>query len=146
MSPDLALSFDSKRGKHDVFLHPAVYVEVKADEAFDIPFEPTGDLVKGRTLGSLPKQLLLQVLKYVHLGQVPELPWDYIYFITITGPIARIWKFTHTGCTITMPIQYLDSPDDLIRFTRALARNGRQGMGLSVGPNRLFTEYMDAGQ
>ncbi|CCA76952.1 hypothetical protein PIIN_10935 [Serendipita indica DSM 11827] len=122
--PDIALSFDyHPDGTHDVFLHPAVYIEVKADEVFDLPFQKDQ--------------------RYVNLGQASELPWDYLYFITITGPVARIWKFTHTGYVITTPIRYLESPDNLIRFMRALALNGRSGFGISVGQGRLFTEYTD---
>ncbi|CCA76805.1 hypothetical protein PIIN_10791 [Serendipita indica DSM 11827] len=141
--PDIALSFDyHPDGTHDVFLHPAVYIEVKA-EVFDLPFQKTKGFLKDHELTDSPKQLLLQVLRYVNLGQASSLPWDYLYFITTTGPVARIWKFTHTGCVITTPIRYLESPDNLIRFMRALALNGRSGFGISVGQGRLFTEYTD---
>ncbi|CAG7850496.1 SubName: Full=Uncharacterized protein {ECO:0000313/EMBL:CCA76719.1} [Serendipita indica DSM 11827] len=58
----------------------------------------------------------------------------------------RIWKFTPTGCIVTTPIDYLDSPGDLVRFARAPASSGPRGTGLSVGEGRLFTEYQDAGQ
>ncbi|CAG7850475.1 SubName: Full=Uncharacterized protein {ECO:0000313/EMBL:CCA76805.1} [Serendipita indica DSM 11827] len=109
--PDLALSFDYQpNGTHDVFLHPAVYIEIKADEVFDLPFQKAKDFLKDHELTDSPKQLLLQVLRYVNLGQASELPWDYLYFITITGSIARIWKFTHTGCIVTTPSRCLESP------------------------------------
>ncbi|CCA76720.1 hypothetical protein PIIN_10708 [Serendipita indica DSM 11827] len=76
MSPDLALSFskESTTGGHDVFFQPAVYVEVQSSKKSDIPFQQDQSLLPRSTLSKLPKQLLLQVLRYVHIAQVPELP------------------------------------------------------------------------
>ncbi|CAG7850362.1 SubName: Full=Uncharacterized protein {ECO:0000313/EMBL:CCA69180.1} [Serendipita indica DSM 11827] len=58
----------------------------------------------------------------------------------MTGSVARIWKFTPTGCTVTSTIRYLERPDDLLRFVHALALNGRRGLGLCVGSDRLFRD------
>lgn len=129
-------------GEKKVFSHPAVHVEVKSNNAFDIPFlhDRKNGGVKLDKLKEPSKHLLYQFLQYIHLEKAPELPWDHIYLITMTGSVARIWKFTPTGCTVTSTIRYLERPDDLLRFVHALALNGRRGLGLCVGSDRLFRD------
>ncbi|CCA75974.1 hypothetical protein PIIN_09974 [Serendipita indica DSM 11827] len=128
MSPDLALTFDYDPGKafdeKELFARATVCVEVKRSHLFDIPFvlnNSQGSVLRGDLL-KLPKQLLLQVIRYVHMAQAPVLPWDYIHFITMTDPLHEYGSLR------------------LANFVYALSRNGRRGMGLCVGPDGPFKD------
>ncbi|KAG8848482.1 hypothetical protein FRC20_002536, partial [Serendipita sp. 405] len=100
--PDLALTFNRDTLKHPqkLFHHPAVFVEVKSSSAFDPSFLPTRQ--ENKLFKTTPtknqQHLLFQILSYVVIAQYPMLPWEYVYLITVTGPVARIWKFSPVGC------------------------------------------------
>ncbi|CCA76944.1 hypothetical protein PIIN_10927 [Serendipita indica DSM 11827] len=80
MSPDLAFALDYQiRAAFDqdkVFLHPAVYVEVKRNYKVDIPFRTSTPQSPGTQQNLLAEQtkLLKQVPQYVYYGQLPWLP------------------------------------------------------------------------
>ncbi|KAG8773935.1 hypothetical protein FRC15_001680, partial [Serendipita sp. 397] len=143
--PDLALTFNRHTLKHPqkLFHHPAVFVEVKSSSAFDPSFLPTrqeNKLFKTRPTKN-QQHLLFQILSYVIIAQYPMLPWEYVYLITVTGPVARIWKFSPVGCQVTTQIRYTTDPIDLIRFLHFIARGGSRAMGLSVGNEAIFQDY-----
>ncbi|KAG8825507.1 hypothetical protein FRC18_010259 [Serendipita sp. 400] len=143
--PDLALTFNRDTLKHPqkLFHHPAVFVEVKSSSAFDPSFLPTRQ--ENKLFKTTPtknqQHLLFQILSYVVITQYPMLPWEYVYLITVTGPVARIWKFSPVGCQVTTQIRYTTDPIDLIRFLHFIARDGSRAMGLSVGNDAIFQDY-----
>ncbi|CCA77000.1 hypothetical protein PIIN_10985 [Serendipita indica DSM 11827] len=80
MSPDLAFALDyqipTAFDQDKVFLHPAVYVEVKRNYKVDIPFRTSTPQSPGTQQNLLTEQtkLLKQVPQYVYYGQLPWLP------------------------------------------------------------------------
>ncbi|PVF99446.1 hypothetical protein CPB86DRAFT_683596, partial [Serendipita vermifera] len=52
----------------------------------------------------------------------------------------RIWRFSPIGAQVTDRINYLQDTSHLVRFLHAVSRRGKEGMGLNIGPQRMFQE------
>lgn len=148
MSPDLFITTTPKNQPPTLdgrspFLCGGVCVEIKAQDSWDLNFlsnESSGKTEFQSRLTKDQKSLFLQILRYVSIGQFPSLPYNHVYLTTITGSKLRIWRFSPNGIQVTEPIFYQKDARPFVKFLFAISRNGKAGMGLNIGPNKLFQE------
>jgi hypothetical protein len=150
MAPDLLITtnYGSSKGRkvvdgRTVFQNDGIFIEVKARESWDLPFmlsdpETTTHFRSSLTIDQ--KSLLLQIIRYVSIGQFPTLPYDKVYLITVTGTKLRVWRFSPNGIQVTEAVAYLEDARPLVKFLLAVSKNGKAGMGLNIGRNGLFKE------
>ena len=107
LAPDRCLSFDLEEYSPDSFFsHTAVPIEFKSPTVFDPGFtatkiaEPsTGTKGKLKELCKGAAELLLQTFNQVCAHWV-ELPYRYMWTITIAGDIMRFWRWSTTGVLV----------------------------------------------
>jgi len=149
VAPDLCLSFDldehlEEYSPDDFFSHAAVPIEFKSSTTFDPGFTATriaepstgtkgklGDLCKGAT------DLLLQMYNQV-CAHWAELPYRFMWTITIAGDIMRFWRWSTTGVLVTEAIHYLDDATPVYQFLQAIGKGSHSRMGLDVGQGMTF--------
>jgi hypothetical protein len=150
MSPDLLITTTYGRLKGRkvvdwgrVFLNDGIFVEVKAQESWDLPLVHSGSQASTRfqyPLTNNQKGLFLQIIRYVSVGQFSSLPYTHIYIITVTGPKLRIWQFSPNGVQVTDAIAYLEDARPFVKFLLAISKDGKRGMGLNIGGERMFQQ------
>jgi len=127
VAPDLFLSFDldehlEEYSPDDFFSHVTVPIEFKSETAVDpslkvteITEHSTRMNGKSQSLCKGARELLLQT--YSHLrAHWNELPYRYMWTITIPGDIMRFWRWSTTGVSVTEAIRYFDDATPVYQF------------------------------
>ena len=143
---DLCLSFDLDGCLEELpdFSHTVVPIEFKSPTVFDPGFtatkiaEPsTGTKGKLKELCKGAAELLLQTFNQV-CAHWAELPYRYMWTITIAGDIMRFWRWSTTGVLVTEAIHYLDDATPVYQLLQAIGKGPCSRMGLDIGQGMTF--------
>jgi hypothetical protein len=82
--------------------------------------------------------LLLQAFGYVS-AQWSELPYRFVWSITITGEILRIWRWSSSGVLVTEAIDYMNDATPVYHFIQAIGKGPYSRFGLDIGRGMTFS-------
>jgi Fungal protein kinase len=146
-APDLCLTFDTLDNySPDKFFSGAVVaIEVKSDVNADPGFiarDAPGTLrsKQGRRAQAptnAAAELLLQAFNYVS-SQWAELPYRFLWSITIARDVLRIWRWSASGVMVTEAIDYIKDATPVYQFLQAIGKGPYSRLGLDIGLGRAF--------
>jgi hypothetical protein len=120
-----------------------ISIEFKRKDVYDCGFQE-GQVTEGTIQNYLKHdqqgKLFLQSLRYSILGQFAMHPHRYVFHITVTGELLRIWKFCPTGCQVTTAIEYTKDARPFVKFLMAIKRCSYSGIGLDMGEGAMFQD------
>lgn len=137
--PDLFLTFDAGIARHNPHSFrrlPGITIEALPDchadlnVSVDTPYSTKSPRCQ-------VMQRFMQRYGLVGLQQWAKLPHRFLFTITISGDLLRIWAMTTTGALVTEAIRYRKDASVIWRFLQVM-RGGRHCLGWEVGPGMLF--------
>ncbi|KAG8816727.1 hypothetical protein FRC17_000210 [Serendipita sp. 399] len=132
---------DGSERNHISLAHPGVAIEVERSEESNPPWTSNGPEARRMPLSKPQFALLERMHRLIAHTQHLAHPYRYIYCITITGKMMRLWKWSASGIRVSDPFPYMEDIVPLCRFINALQEGGDTKLGSNVGDELLFQPY-----
>lgn len=120
-----------------------ISVEVKNENNYDLGLLSSTKDSQKFISSDRRKELLAQLFGYVEIAQWTALPCRFLWSITVTGTILRIWRWSSTGVVVTDPIKYQDDCTIVWQFLQAVGRGSYSSLGLDVGKGMTFSPIVE---